>query len=172
MNLRHVFFIAFGLLLCWASGVASEPMGSEHVAVELVSEVTSVQPGTPLWLALRIEMEEDWHTYWINPGDAGLPTKIDWQLPEGFLAGPIEWPYPIRVKTPPLESFGYEGEVFLLTKILVPEEIQTGMGVNFSAAVEWLECKDICIPGAAELSLELPGRKSKWTRIFPSSLKT
>ena len=54
-------------------------------------------PGQPLWLGLQITHQPDWHTYWKNPGDSGLPTELTWQLPAGLDAGDIAWPVPHKI---------------------------------------------------------------------------
>ena len=93
------------------------------VRVELVSESRSVQPGGAIWVGLRQRIKPGWHTYWINPGDSGEPPTIDWILPAGFEAGSIEWPHPERIPVGPAMSFGYSGEVVLLTRITAPAEL-------------------------------------------------
>jgi thiol:disulfide interchange protein DsbD len=131
-----------------------------HVKAELVAETDAIVPGQPLQLALKLAHEKEWHTYWQVPGDSGLPTRIEWQLPAGFTAGPIEWPYPHRLPAGPLVNYGYEGETLLLTKLQVPADLVTGKTVMLNAKAEWLECKDVCIPGSADLALTLPVRPS------------
>ena len=76
-----------------ASAVAAPVVKTQHVEAELVSAEASAQPGKPVTLGLKLRMEPEWHTYWKNPGDSGLPTRIQWQLPPGWKAGEIEWPY-------------------------------------------------------------------------------
>ena len=76
-----------------------------HVKAELVAESDAIVPGQPLQLALKLAHEKEWHTYWQVPGDSGLPTRIEWQLPAGFTAGPIEWPYPHRLPAGPLVNY-------------------------------------------------------------------
>jgi DsbC/DsbD-like thiol-disulfide interchange protein len=83
-----------------AEGVSGAEQGSEHVTVNLVPETTSAVAGETLWVALRLVHAEHWHTYWINPGDAGKVTEISWQLPEGVSAGDITWPMPERFDLP------------------------------------------------------------------------
>ena len=60
-----------------ASTLVTQP----HVTAELIPESTSVQAGKPFDIALHLHTDPDWHTYWINPGDAGLATMIKWTLP-------------------------------------------------------------------------------------------
>jgi thiol:disulfide interchange protein len=129
---------------------------SEHVEAQLVAETEHAVPGESLWLALRMDHDENWHTYWMNPGDAGKPTEITWQLPEGLEAGEIVWPVPERFELPAdLVDFGYTDEIFLLTEISIPENY-SATSLQISAEAQWLECEDICIPGGANVSLDIP----------------
>jgi thiol:disulfide interchange protein DsbD len=102
-------------------------------------------------------MEKGWHTYWRNPGDSGLPTRVRWELPEGFAAAEIRWPYPIRFTTGPLVSYGYEHEVLLPVEIRVPPSLASAE-VRVAGRVDWLECREACVPGRADVSLLLPVR--------------
>jgi hypothetical protein len=106
------FLVPLGLAL--VSGAHAAPLQTPHVEAELVSAVRSIEPGKPFTVALRLKHDEHWHTYWKNPGDSGMATAIQWSLPAGFAAGPIEWPTPRRIPIPPLANFGYDGEIYLL----------------------------------------------------------
>ena len=138
-----------------ATTVHAQAPAARHVKASLVAEMDAVRPGQPLTVGIRLEMEEGWHTYWRNPGDSGLPTRARWDLPEGFAAGEIRWPYPTRFRTGPLVSYGYEREVLLPVEIRVPPTISS-RDVRIAARVDWLECFEACLPGRAELSLTLP----------------
>ncbi len=131
---------------------------ASHTEAELIAEVRSIQPGTPFWTAVRLKMDDRWHTYWRNPGDSGIPTEVRWKLPEGFTAGPLVWPYPQKVDLPPLSVYAYEGEVLLLTRITPSQALVPGQNQTLQAQVYWLECEVNCIPGDALLTLELPVR--------------
>lgn len=133
--------------------VAAAKPGS--VAVELVSEIVAIVPGKPFWAGLRMRHDTHWHTYWRNPGDAGTPTTLTWNLPPGFRAGEIEWPFPERLQRGPLASFGYQGEVLLPVLIFPPRELAAKSTLAVDA--RWLECNDKCIPRQARLVLTLPG---------------
>ncbi|MDT8399495.1 MAG: protein-disulfide reductase DsbD family protein [Pseudomonadales bacterium] len=138
-----------------------------HVDAQLVAETTAAVPGQSLWVALRLVHQPRWHTYWKNPGDAGKPTEIAWHLPEGVSAGPIVWPTPKRIELPAdLVDFGYEDEIFLLTQLTVAESFNAAR-LALGASVHWLECDDVCIPGGAELSLELPVQTAPPVAIDP-----
>jgi thiol:disulfide interchange protein/DsbC/DsbD-like thiol-disulfide interchange protein len=129
--------------------------GKPHVAARLISEVSSVRPGGSFWVAAELTMEEGYHTYWRNPGDSGLKTEIEWRLPEGFTAGETRWPYPERIVRKPQAVYGYHGTVFLLTEIAVAETVTAGENWMLQADINWLECKKVCVPGGAELSLRI-----------------
>lgn len=143
------------LLAVPASAAPPATGASKHVRVTLAPAVSSIQPGQPFWLGLRLEMDPRWHTYWKNPGDSGLPTRIRWTLPEGFQAGEIQWPRPHRFLVDPLMSYGYADEVWLLTEIRPPSRL-TAPEAALLARVDWLECQEICIPGRAEIAIALP----------------
>jgi thiol:disulfide interchange protein DsbD len=118
--------------------------------------VTTIQPGASFWVVLHLRMQEGWHTYWQNPGDAGLSTGIRWVLPDGFTAGNMVWPYPQRLPVGPLMNYGYEGEVALLTQMTAPADLPLGQIVTLQAKTTWVVCADLCVPGAATLDLKLP----------------
>ena len=129
--------------------------GESHVDARLISEVKTVQPGASFWVAARLQMNDGWHTYWRNPGDSGLETTIEWNLPEGFSAGDINWPYPERISEPPLVIYGYHDTIYLLTKITVDKSASVDKVIFLKAKVSWLECEAVCIPGSADIKVRL-----------------
>jgi thiol:disulfide interchange protein DsbD len=129
---------------------------SPYSDAALIAEHTSIRPGTPFTVALRLQMDPHWHSYWSNPGDSGLPTTIAWKLPAGFKAGPIQWPYPQRIDMAPLVSYAYENEVWLLTTITPPASLPAGKSITLKALAKWLVCKEECVPAQADLTLSLP----------------
>jgi thiol:disulfide interchange protein DsbD len=139
--------------LAYGDGIsAAQPVSS----AQLVPEYDHVVAGEPAFVAVRLTMEPGWHTYWRNPGDAGAPTIIDWRLPTDFSAGPIIWPTPQRYETGPIISFGFDGDVWLLSEITVPEDVTPGATVSVRADIEWLVCSDICIPQYGSFAIDLP----------------
>jgi thiol:disulfide interchange protein len=137
-------------------GAAGTTPGGPRVHAELVAERPGVEPGGSFWLGLRQRIAPGWHTYWENPGDSGEPATIDWSLPPGFSAGPIVWPHPERIPVGPFMSYGYEGEVLLLTRVTAPAALVPGMPVAIRARARWLVCEKECIPEEAALDLTLP----------------
>ena len=141
------------------AGIACAQWGAaegKHVTASLVAETQSIVPGRPFQLALRQQIEPGWHTYWSNPGDSGLPTTIEWTLPQDFRAGPIAWPTPKRIAYGPVVDYGYENEVLLPVSIDAPSTLATGTNVVVAAHASWLVCSDTCIPEDAELRISLP----------------
>ncbi|MEO1191315.1 MAG: protein-disulfide reductase DsbD domain-containing protein [Pseudomonadota bacterium] len=151
--------LAAFLLFCFtgpAWAAASDPAGTERVQVRFLSDVAAVSPGETFTLALEQRIIPKWHTYWLNPGDSGLPTEIDWTLPAGATAGAIQWPYPERFDVGPITNYGYSDQVVLLNQITVPADLQPGDSFPIRAHVRWLVCEEICIPEETNLSMVLP----------------
>lgn len=152
------WLIAAGLLLTWAPSCLAGATGrSENIDVALLSERISIQPGRPFRVGLHMRMKDGWHTYWKHPGDAGLPLRIEWTLPSGFTAGPIEWPAPEPIPTGDLMSYGYGHEVLLAVTITPPASV-TADSVKIAGVFDWLECKEACLAGSAPLDVILPVR--------------
>ena len=161
----------FIFLLLFAGPTLAQFDQPSRVQTELISEVQSVSPGSSFWVAVRMTMDDHWHTYWRNPGDSGLETTIDWDLPEGFSAGLIHWPYPERIEEPPLTVFGYHHTIYLLTEISVDAGVKTGQDVMIKATVHWLECADVCVPGQADPQYRLKVKEGA-AEINPDHLQT
>ncbi|MDQ8202392.1 thioredoxin family protein [Pelagicoccus sp. SDUM812003] len=154
-----LLMLCLGMVATSAMGQGEYSLGTvktEHVEAELVSEVATVVPGQSFDVALRLKMDPHWHVYWINPGDTGLAPQIEWNLPEGFEVGELRFPAPHKIPWPPLVSYGYEGELFLLATVSAPQDLEVGSTVRLEGAASWLVCEEACIPGDAKLALELP----------------
>ena len=147
------------LLTSWflvlATFAAAAPIRNGPVAAELIAEPPSIAPGQPFTVALRLTLDAPWHAYWTNPGDSGLAPTIEWELPDGFTAGELQFPYPRAIATPPFMTYGLEGDVWLLATIAPPAEWKETR-VVLAATVDWLICDEYCVPGSAEVELTLP----------------
>lgn len=169
------FFVLLALL-CFvgANAVCAVEDKSPHSSASLVSEMKSVRAGTPFTVALRLKMEAHWHSYWRNPGDSGLATKIDWKLPPGFRANTISWPAPQRLEVAGLVSYAYENEVWLLTQITPPAAFNA-KSVRIAGKATWLVCKEACFPAEENVALTLPVSRTapqadaRWTKGFSST---
>jgi thiol:disulfide interchange protein/DsbC/DsbD-like thiol-disulfide interchange protein len=155
MKCVRILGTLLGLLPGLVPASAQELDGRMLVEASLVADTTAVVPGQPFQVGLLLKMAPGWHTYWEYPGDAGLPTMIAWDLPMGFGTGPIQWPLPHRVLEPgDIEAYAYKDEVLLTTTIVPPENL-TDKTITLRAISEWLVCEEICVPGSAELTLDL-----------------
>lgn len=132
---------------------------TEPVDVELVAEDLSIEPGRPFWIAIHFEAEEGWHLYWKNPGDAGAPPEIDWNLPEGFTTGPLLWPAPTHFKVSEFSGLGYEESFTLLVQIIPPMQLSEKT-VSLKADIQWVACRGECIPGMPSVELTMPVKQA------------
>jgi thiol:disulfide interchange protein DsbD len=102
---------------------------------------------------LRLRLADGWHTYWRNPGEAGVPVELETSLSPGATSGPIEWPAPGRISEGDITTYGYSGEVVLPIGVsLAPGAASVSGGVT----AHWLACKDICVPEEASFRIDLP----------------
>ncbi len=148
-----------GLIFAAVPAVAQTggvPDDRAKVEASLIVERDGVVPGGTITIALKEAIRKNWHTYWVNPGDSGAPTTVNWHMPPGWTAGALQWPYPKRLPVGPLMNFGYEGEVALLSDVIAPQNAQPGSTAEISADVTWLVCNDVCIPENTHLALRLP----------------
>jgi thiol:disulfide interchange protein DsbD len=149
-------FAALLLLAILPRAEAQTYEGRELVQAKLLADVSAVVPGKPFTVGLLLHMVPNWHTYWKFPGDAGIPTEIKWKLPEGWKAGEIQWPIPLKLNEPgDIQIYGYHDEVLLLQEITPPASLSGGT-VQLAAETSWLVCEKICIPGSANVKLDLP----------------
>ncbi|MBS0391005.1 MAG: thioredoxin family protein [Proteobacteria bacterium] len=165
--LPTLFFIAASALSMGASGqiqlktsASAASVQTEHVRAELVAQAPEgVGPGKPLQLGLLFTHTPEWHTYWRNPGDSGLPTQLAWQLPAGLDAGEIAWPVPRKIPIGHLANYGYEGQVLLPVPVTVSPAFNPGplaREVTLRLKASWLVCRQECIPEEGDFTLQLP----------------
>jgi len=138
------------------SPIFAQEADQAHTHVKLVSEQNSAVAGGTFWVGVDFVLDDGWHVYWQNPGDAGLSPKIKWQPVPGIHEGDIQWPYPKRLNVGPLTSFGYEHEALLLVPVTIDGSFQSSQVINLKSQITWLACQDICIPGKADLNLSMP----------------
>ena len=168
MSLRTLFSLtlaaaAWLALPAW-SQTDKAVVVTPQVRAELVALAPEgVEPGKPLWLGLSLTHKPEWHTYWKNAGDSGLPTSLEWQLPAGLQAGDIDWPVPRKIPIGTLANYGYEDTVLLPVPLSVgadfkPPALASQIEIKLRAA--WLVCRKECIPEEGEFVLKLPVRGS------------
>jgi thiol:disulfide interchange protein/DsbC/DsbD-like thiol-disulfide interchange protein len=157
-TLLTLFLVLPGALTAQV-GMLQSDQGSQglHTTVRLIADVRSVTPGGTWTAGILLKMEQGWHTYWKNAGEAGLPTTIAWDLPAGLKAGETIWPIPHKyTEGGEVVTFGYGDETMLMVPITVSTDLRPGSKVTLKARVDWLECKNVCIPGSDTVTLSLP----------------
>lgn len=155
--LRRSFLLSLLVGLLWAAlalpaRAASDSADAPHVHVRLVVVPATLHAGQSAEAGLYFKLEEGWHVYWQNAGDAGEPPHLHWTLPSGVTAGPLQFPGPRRLPLGPLMDFGYEGEVLFPLQIEVAKNAKAGPAI-LHAKADWLVCRATCIPGKAELEI-------------------
>jgi DsbC/DsbD-like thiol-disulfide interchange protein len=144
---------------------------------ELVAEGPAA-PGGEVELAILMRTDPGWHGYWLNPGDAGLPMRIEWQLPQGASLAPLRFPVPDRLLVAGIVNYVYERDHAILTRLKVPRDAKGLLPIRASA--QWLACTDkVCVPERGEFSLNIPvsrggpterARFDEWRRALPRPL--
>ena len=133
-----------------AEDYASDWARTDQGAARLV---VSPGPDGALRLGLDFKLQPGWKIYWRSPGDAGLPPTVDWAGSENATVGDFAWPVPERFELSGLETFGYEGDVLLPAGVTVPT---AGDPVHLKAAVDFLTCRELCVPNNVTLDLVVP----------------
>jgi thiol:disulfide interchange protein len=148
--------IAGLVFLCFAASptfAASNSADAAHLHVQLIVPAAQLNPGASSNAGLFFKLEPGWHVYWENAGDSGEPPHMQWTLPKGITAGPMQFPAPSRLPLGPLMDFGYENEVLFPFSLDVASSAKPGP-VALHAKVSWLVCREVCIPGKAELETD------------------
>lgn len=153
---RNLLTILLGIWsVCNTTGY-SEPVRGKHSSADLLIEAGTLQPGQETWLAVRIQLDDGWHTYWKNPGESGMAPRFSWDLPEGLEVGPAQFTYPARFESDGIVSFGYEKEALFLFPLTVSEGVAGDSSVSIGLRASWLVCRELCLPESARLALVIP----------------
>jgi DsbC/DsbD-like thiol-disulfide interchange protein len=144
---------AVAVLFAAVSARAEDP---SPVDARLVTSTTTIEAGTRFEVGVLLHMQPGWHVYWLNPGDAGLPTSVRWTLPTGFTAGALRWPVPQRFEQPGgIVGYGYLDTVLLGAPVTPPATLAGDGSIPVRADVGWLACAKICVRGRKTLDVAL-----------------
>jgi thiol:disulfide interchange protein DsbD len=162
--------LAVVLWSLWAFAMPSygqSPTSSVVTTPQLRAELLAhapqgVQPGQLFWVGLQLTHKSEWHTYWRNPGDSGLPTQIELNLPAGITAGEIQWPLPHKLKAGNLTNYGFEKTVLLAVPLTVSSQFKPNASqtLDIQARASWLVCRLECIPQEGDFALRIPANSS------------
>jgi thiol:disulfide interchange protein len=150
---RFIFGLVFFCIAASASLAASNSADALHLHVQLIVPAAQLNRGASSNAGLYFKLDPGWHVYWQNAGDSGEPPQIQWTLPDGITAGAMQFPAPSRLPLGPLMDFGYENEVLFPFSLDVASSVKPGP-VALHAKVSWLVCREVCIPGKAELEVD------------------
>ncbi len=154
--------LLISILIFAISGVSAEgpaflnsTEGLKYVKAEIVTSHNDflISNDREFKIGVLFQIEEGWHIYWKNPGEAGQPTEIDWVLPQGWKVGELKWPYPIReIERGNITTFAYKEELLLFSTLDAPPVVPNmDEEVSIEATVSFLVCKDRCVPGRMSL---------------------
>ena len=158
MGMRRFRNMVVLALLCGVSGTSASATTTE---VHLLLSADTARPGDTVMAGISLQMQPGWHSYWRNPGDSGLATKVKWNLPSSITAGEIQWPVPEKLSTPPLITYDYNGQAILLVLLKIAADAPAGP-MDIEAKVSWQECAEQCILGNTTVQSRLTvGNESK-----------
>jgi thiol:disulfide interchange protein len=147
-----------------AQAPAKSVVTSDRVRAELIAHAPDgIAPGKQVWVGLQLTHQPEWHTYWKNSGDSGLPTQMQWTLPPGVVAGDIAWPVPRKIPIGNLANYGYEGTVLLPVPLTITTEFKPSVlagDLDVKLKAQWLVCRTECIPEDGDLSIKIPAKST------------
>ncbi|WP_040508742.1 protein-disulfide reductase DsbD family protein [Gluconobacter morbifer] len=141
-----------------AHAAESAPVTSANDTATLVTDRDAVGPDQHLRVGLHLQLRPGWHTYWINPGDAGDAPTLDVTAQDGATGrgSAIHWPVPVRISEGGLMSYAYVNDVLLPEDLALKSTGQGSGGTTLKAHAEWLVCAQVCIPESGDFTLTLP----------------
>jgi thiol:disulfide interchange protein DsbD len=140
--------------------VVAKEEQAKPVTATLISDSNGIVPGGKFKLGIKFDIMPGWHTYYKEPGDSGMPPSFDFEMPAGFKNGPIIWPKPHKTVDAGLVAYGYQNTVLHGCEITAPADLKEGDKITLKVKTKYLVCKDVCLPGKAELEITLPVVKS------------
>jgi len=149
-------------------GVRAQAPAQFPAHVQLIWDGSAPRPGHTLWVGALFQLDPGWHIYWQNPGDSGEPPKILWKLPPNFHSGAILWPRPVPLGSGSVRDYGYEGQVLLMTPLQAPPNLPATAPIEVAATIKYVVCREICIPGKANLTLSIPPEEQRAEAPSPS----
>jgi thiol:disulfide interchange protein/DsbC/DsbD-like thiol-disulfide interchange protein len=161
--ISRLWLISCLLGSAWAQGAPTAIVQTPQVRAELMAHAPQgVQAGQALWVGLQLTHQPEWHTYWRNPGDSGLPTHIELNLPAGITAGDVQWPLPHKLKAGNLTNYGFEKTVLLAVPLTVSKQFKPNAHneLDIQLHANWLVCRLECIPQEGDFALRIPANSS------------
>lgn len=139
----------------WAVIILSFGVGLGRTdGVRLIPETNGVCPGSPAFFAIEITFPEGWHTYWLNPGEAGAPPRFLWRITPSGPFPVLAFPSPERFDNEGIVTYGHSSPLRILATWMPPPELKPSSKVSIHLKAEWLICREVCEvrEGVADLS--------------------
>lgn len=149
------FLAVFFLWLLAASSAFAQFQSKPHLEVKLMAEARTAPAGETVWLMLDYRHEKGWHTYYLNPGESGLPAQFEWDTDGAYTVGDVVWPSPETLNLLGLISYGYGDDTRLLVPVTLPKNVATGATIPLKANVKFLVCADICVPESHKVATDI-----------------
>ena len=124
MNFSFFRFATLVFLIFAQSASGQVPDPDQLISARLFSDSSKVRPGDSIWLGVEIEIEKGWHVYWKTSGDTGLPTEIEWTVPEGAMVEPLLYPTPYFYEYQDSASYAYKGKILLLSRLTLSADME------------------------------------------------
>ena len=141
------------LAACLSPALAQSPALAPDIHAELlVGQHDSGDLGTA-WMGVKVELGEGWKTYWVSPGDSGLPSEFDWSSSMNLAGAETLWPAPQRIEVQGVETIGYKHEVVFPIKVRVTEPTKPA---SVSLKLALYACSTICVRQDLALAGEIP----------------
>ena len=154
-----VYTFILSIVSSYSLAISSDWSVSETSKLRLISPY-SQNDAKNLLIGLEYEMEPGWKTYWKSPGDGGFAQSISWENSTNVQNVNIQWPTPIEFEILGLTSLGYQNDVIFPLEVELEDESKNTF---LNLHVNFLICKEVCIPGDATLFLEIPYGEKKLT---------
>lgn len=155
MKLRALILLVLGLFLL-PSAHAQLPGAPQNVRASIEAETNTPAPGDTVTIAIVMDPKPGWHDYWLNPGDAGTPLELAWQLPSGVTAGAIRAPVPETLIVSGFMNHIYKTNHAFLIDLKIPANVRAGQRLDIKVDARWSACSDtVCVPEGGTLVVPL-----------------
>lgn len=152
--------LRIALLIIFSFPGISLAYANKLSTVKLVSQVSHIPANSEFYLALKFDLPQQFHSYWLNPAEAGMETSVIWQENDDFSISELLWPVPTKIIESGLVTYGYDNDFVLLAKVKT-KNIKEGKIYNINGLAEWLICKDICLPYSQKIKIKFQGAAQK-----------
>ena len=179
-DLRDLCKLFLTLFFVASMASAQVPGAIRNVAASIEAETATPAPGDTVTVAIVMDPKSGWHDYWLNPGDAGTPLELDWNLPPGVSAGPIQAPVPETLIVSGFMNHIYKTRHAFLVDLKIAPTVSVGQKLDVKVDARWSACSDtVCVPEGSLLSVPLTvgngevgnrNRFDKWRAALPVPL--